>query len=621
MDNIVKLKSYRSFRIPVEPTDKISMVILKSDGQALDDKEIKWDITNVSLSGIAFESGIEITYGSILELELSYKSFVFQASSKVTRAHPIFNVFGEVESYQYGIEFFTGDQESGRDFISHFISSFSTKRLKKHLINLLINESRINTFTDGQKLSLSLSLFTDMKQFKGMESFLKTIFLECCRSCKSDVANVFILNDSRDSLYKLNLDDLSKEKICTLNDQAMINELLTTKRFKTVKSIGHLSLETFPTVSVNEKGEEFRHALFFPLEDSQGKTFGFFEFINFDADKSYTEADLSTIELFSNIFTMCYGNLDKSEFVNYLDDGIKYRNSSELIGKSKSIDVVQEFIQDQGDHGENVLIEGRHGVGKIHIAKNIHDNSATNKMAIGTIHCNEIESSSEFTLSIYGDSDHVGKLELYSGGTLILHEPSLLKKEDQETLLKALKDRTDIRVITTSTFSLEEICQEGSFNSELYEVLSKNYFFVPNLIDRKEDIPYLVNHFLDLLCLSYGLPSKRISSHVMDIFTNYNWPGNIQELRTTIERLVNYYPYVRFLDELPQKEFPIIGEYPRQAGIYDDIFSDNEEVINQTTLLEELIVNFCSANKLTREEFDRLYPSNEKEYSEVKKAS
>lgn len=622
MENIVKLKSYRSFRIPVNSTDKIYMSILKSDGLAINDEDMKWNITNVSLSGIAFQSGVEFKYGSILEIELRYKSFIFHACSKVARAKPVYNVFGEVESYQYGVEFFTGDQENGREFISHFISSFSTKRLKKHLINLLINESRINTFTDGQKLSLSLSLYTDMKQFKGMDSFLKMIFIECCRTCKSDVGNVFILNDGRDKLYKLNLEDLTKERFCSLNDQYMINELLSSRKYKTVKSIGHLSLETFPSVSVNSKGEEFRHALFFPLQDSQGKTYGFFEFINFDASKSYTEGDLSTIELFSSIFTMCYGQLDKSEFVNHLDDSVDYRDSSVLVGRSKGIDVVQEFVQDQGNHVENVLIEGRHGVGKIHIAKNIHENSSTSKMAIGTIHCNQIVSNSEFSLSLYGDSEHVGKLELYSGGTIILHEPSLLKLEDQRTLLGALKERPDIRVISTSTDCLKDKCEEQLFDEELYTILCNNYFFVPDLVDRKEDIPYLVNHFLDLFCSKYGVPSKRISSHVTDIFLNYSWPGNIQELKTTIERLVNYYPYVRFLDELPQKEFPIIGEYPRQAGIYDEIIKGNREEVNQDELLESLIVNFCEANKITREEFDRLYPAkSEAESPAIKKAS
>ncbi len=607
MNNIVKLKSYRSFRIPVTEGDRISMQILKYNGNTVDYQSSSWKLSNVSLSGVAFESNLDFEIDSVLELDFRFKSFSFHVSSKVARVIPKYNVFGEVESYLYGMEFYTEDQDNGKEFISSFISSFSTKRLKKHLISLLINESRINTFSDGQKLSLSLSLFLDMKQFKGISDFLKVVFKECCRFSHSEVGKIFLLNKKKDTLYNYDIEKEEFYKYSTLENQNLANEVLAQKSFKIIRSSGSLNLDNFPSMPLNKKGEDYSSALYFPVLDSQGKASGFFEFINFDKNKSYSERDLSAIELFSNIFTLCFGDLDKTEFVSHLEDDIGYVDTSKMVGRSKGIDIVDEFIHGQGSHIENVLIEGSHGVGKIHIGKSIHHNSATRKMPIGTIFCESILDETDLSLQLKGDSEHVGKLELYSGGSLVIHEPSALNKVCQRELLSILKERTDIRLISTSTASLVEECDSGKFDRELYEFLSKSYFHVPDLKDRKEDIPCLVNHFLDLLCSQYGLPSKRVSEFVMETFEDYSWPGNIEELKVTTERLINYYPYLRYLDDLPQKEFPIIGEYPRQSGVISEIIKDASHEIDLSAVREGIISNYCKAQGISREEYDKIY--------------
>lgn len=607
MNNIVKLKSYRSFRIPVADGDKIHMNIIKYNGNLVNYDSNSWKLTNVSLSGVAFESGMNFEKDGILELEFKFKGHHFHVSSKVARFIPKYNVFGEVESYLYGIEFFTEDQDNGKEFISSFISSFSTRRLKKHLISLLINESRINTFTDGQKLSLSLSLFLDMKQFKGISDFLKMIFKESCRFSKSEVGKIFLLNRKRDYLYTYDIDKEEFHKYSSLENQNLANEILTKKSFKIIRSSGDLNLDNFPSMPLNKTGDDYSSALYFPVLDSQGKACGFFEFINFDKSKSYSERDLSVIELFSNIFTLCFGDLDKTEFVSHLEDNIGYIDNSVIIGRSKGMDNVNEFIHGQGSHVENVLIEGSHGVGKIHIGKSIHHSSARSKMPVGALFCESIIDEKDLEVQLMGDLDHVGKIELYSGGSLIIHEPSELSIGCQKLLYKILKNREDIRLITTSTSSLLKICEKDKFNKDLYSFLSENYFHVPDLKDRREDIPLLVNHFLDLLCSQYGLPSKRVSTFVMDTFENYSWPGNIEELKVTTERLINYYPYLRFLDDLPQKEFPIIGEYPRQSGIVYNILKDATHELDIALIKEGVIASYCEAQGITREEYDESY--------------
>ncbi|WP_096909299.1 AAA-type ATPase lid domain-containing protein [Halobacteriovorax marinus] len=611
MNNIVKLKSYRSFRIPVSDSDKISMQILKYNSKTVDYPSSAWKLSNVSLSGVAFESSLKFESDGVLELEFKFKGHTFHVCSKVARSIPNYNVFGEVESFIYGVEFFTEDQDNGKEFISSYISSFSTRRLKKHLINLLINESRINTFSDGQKLSLSLSLFLDMKQFKGIGDFLRVVFKECCRFSHSDIGNIYLLNMKKDSLYLYDMEKEEFHRYSGLENQVLANDILDQKSFKIIRSNGKLNLENFPSTPMSEDGVEFSSALYFPLLDSQGKCCGFFEFINFDKNKSFSERDLSAIELFSNVFTLCFGDLDKTEFVSHLEDNIGYVDNAKLIGRSKGIDVVDEFIHGQGAHVENVLIQGSNGVGKIHIGKSIHHRSATSNMPIGTLLCETIIDRADLELQLIGDEEHVGKLELYSGGSLIIHEPSALSKSCQDFLFETLSKRSDVRLITTTTKSLIDKCDNNLFSRDLYEFLSRNFISVPDLSERKEDIGPLVNHFLDLLCSQYGLPSKRVSNYVMRTFESYSWPGNIEELKVTIERLINYYPYLRYLDELPEKEFPIIGEYPRQSGIVKEVMLDATHELDLTAVKEGIITNYCKAHGLTREEYDNLYAKEE----------
>jgi transcriptional regulator with GAF, ATPase, and Fis domain len=611
MENIAKLKSYRSFRIPVKSSDKVYLNLVRYDGVGLSDEHIKWELQNVSLTGVAFQTSTKFELDSILEIELKYKRYHFEASAKIIRITPIFNEFSEIESYQYGVEFFTQDQENCRDFISHFISGFSTKRLKKHLINLLINESRINTFTDGQKLSLSMNLFTDMKQFKGMDNFLKMIFSECCRIANSEQGNIFILSKHRNKLFKMNLDDQSKTDFCNLEREDFMNEVLSKKRYKVVKSLGHLSLDTFPSSTISAEGVEFKHALYFPMTDTQGKVYGVFEFINFKSSKGYTDKDLGTIEMFSNIFTMCYEGLDKGEFVRHLVDDFDNRNKSQLIGDSEGIDKISEFIQSSKGDQSNILIEGNHGVGKIHVAKNIHEQSKSSNMSFGQIHCEGISTSSDLSLILLGDKEKVGRLELYSGGTILLHEPTFLSLDIQRQLNTELLKRSDIRIIATSIHSLNELVDSGEFDQGLFETISKNYFYVDDLKNRIEDIPLLINYFLDYYCSMYGLPSKRVCPKVMNVFSRYDWPGNVAELQRTIERFVNYYPYIRFLDELPQKEFPIIGHFARQISL----FKNNRELVenlDMDLLKDKFIERYCSDHNLSRAEFFKKFPDDNK---------
>ncbi|WP_127715967.1 sigma 54-interacting transcriptional regulator [Halobacteriovorax sp. HLS] len=619
MENIAKLKSYRSFRIPVKSTDNIYLSLMKCDGILLSDEHVKWELQNVSLTGVAFQSSAKFDESAVLEIELKYKRFRFNASAKIIRITPLYNEFSEIVNYLYGVEFFTQDQENGRDFISHFISGFSSKRLKRHLINLLINESNINTFSDGQKLALSMNLFQDMKQFKGMESFLSMIFNECCRISNSECANIFILNKKRDKLLKLDISDNSRREFCSLEGQDLINEVLSKKRYKIIRTSGHLSLRTFPSLAVDSKGQDFKHALFFPMLDSQKNVCGFFEFINFQSERGYTDRDLGVIEIFSSIFTMCYENLDKSEYVDHLVENFEFTNNGEIVATQKNGDKISEFIESTKSSRDNILIQGSHGVGKIHLAKKIHEQSDSANMSFGQIHCESI-GSNDIRLLLLGDDENVGRLELYSGGTLLIHEPTKLSLENQKVLREELSKREDIRIIVTTVFNLEKLSLAGEFDTPLLDIISVNDFFLEDLKERKSDIPYLINHFLDLYCHNYGLPAKRVSPQVMEVLKNYTWPGNVGELERTVERLVNYYPYIRFIDELPQKEFPVIGQYARQFGLFRDLEIDFSKVDNDK-LKSVIISRFCDSHGLTESEFLELYPELEQKLEDLENVS
>lgn len=226
-----------------------------------------------------------------------------------------------------------------------------------------------------------------------------------------------------------------------------------------------------------------------------------------------------------------------------------------FIGKSEPMQKVFSLIRQVADTTSTVLITGESGTGKELVAKAVHFNSARKDRAFVTVNCGALPETlleSELFGHMKGSftgaiSNKQGLFEAANGGTIFLDEISATTPALQIKLLRVLQDRTfmrvggtteikvDVRVIAASNKDLMEEVGKGVFREDLYYRLNVLPIQIPPLRDRKEDIPLLIEFFLEKL--AQGKPRKKITPETLKLLTSHRWPGNVRELENTVERL------------------------------------------------------------------------------------
>ena len=230
----------------------------------------------------------------------------------------------------------------------------------------------------------------------------------------------------------------------------------------------------------------------------------------------------------------------------------------QIIGESKSIKAIHELIDKVAQSEARVLITGKSGTGKELVAHQIHERSLRQKFSFVEVNCAAIpaelieselfgHTKGSFTSAI---KDRQGKFEAANGGTLFLDEIADMSLAAQAKVLRALEENkvqrvgsekhitVDVRVITATNKDLKKEIEKGSFREDLYHRLAVILIDVPTLSTRKDDIPLLVNHFVEIICKEQGIESKSFSKESISLLQDYNWSGNIRELRNVIERLI-----------------------------------------------------------------------------------
>ncbi len=229
-----------------------------------------------------------------------------------------------------------------------------------------------------------------------------------------------------------------------------------------------------------------------------------------------------------------------------------------MIGQSRSMQAVFDFIQDIAPSEATILITGETGTGKGLAAKAIHSQSPRCDGPFVVVNCGSIpEHLMESELfghqkGAFTDAKETkkGRLELAHGGTLFLDEIGEISMRMQIDLLRVLEDRVfyrvggtqpieaDFRVITATNRNLEEAIANESFREDLFYRLNVISFIMPPLRERKEDIPLLVEHFIHRFSQETNRPIDGIGREALDEMMLYDWPGNVRELQNAVERAV-----------------------------------------------------------------------------------
>jgi two-component system, NtrC family, nitrogen regulation response regulator NtrX len=230
----------------------------------------------------------------------------------------------------------------------------------------------------------------------------------------------------------------------------------------------------------------------------------------------------------------------------------------EMVGVSHSIQKIKDTIEKVAPTDARVLITGENGVGKELVARWIHEKSNRHANQIVEVNCAAIpgelieselfgHEKGSFTSAI---KQRIGKFEQASGGTLFLDEIGDMSLNAQAKVLRALQEgkitrvgadkdiNVDVRVIAATNKDLLKEVDEKLFRLDLYHRLGVIIIHVPSLNERKEDIPHLVDYFLEVVAAEYGQPKKAITKDAIAALQEHNWTGNIRELRNVVERLI-----------------------------------------------------------------------------------
>lgn len=237
--------------------------------------------------------------------------------------------------------------------------------------------------------------------------------------------------------------------------------------------------------------------------------------------------------------------------------GNKYRYHN-LIGKSKKMQQVYHLLSKVANSESTILIQGENGTGKEMVAKAIHYNSPRKDAVFMAVNCSAFNDNlldSELFGHVKGAftgaiKDKKGVFEVTNGGTLFLDEIGDTSPSMQVKLLRILQEGTympvgattpkkvNVRVVAATNKNLKEMIAKGEFREDLYYRINVINVALPALRERQEDIPVLMDFFIQKRCEEVGLPLKTFSKKCLEKMLDHSWPGNVRELQNEVERLV-----------------------------------------------------------------------------------
>jgi len=311
--------------------------------------------------------------------------------------------------------------------------------------------------------------------------------------------------------------------------------------------------------------------------------------------------------------------ISRSLSTKALEQEVKYRREEmdknfdfgNIIGKSKLMKEIFKVVKQIADSKSTALIMGESGTGKELISRAIHYNSNRKNYPFVTINCAAIPETlieselfghekGAFTNAI---ERKLGRCEVANQGTLFLDEIGELSLATQAKTLRFLEEKefnrvggsktikVDVRLITATNKDLNQLIKKGSFREDLYYRINVVPIVIPPLRDRKEDIPVLIDHFINKFNIENNKTVKGFSKEALELMMQYEWPGNVRELENLVERVIA----LTFNEHIQSSELPLsFKNIPKINGLKESVldgkvsFIQAEEEFEREVILDAL---------------------------------
>ena len=255
------------------------------------------------------------------------------------------------------------------------------------------------------------------------------------------------------------------------------------------------------------------------------------------------------------LIMICERALETSNLRREISD-LKKRSgeTDELVGMSVAMSQLRQTIEKVAPTNSRVMIVGPSGCGKELTARAIHDQSKRSAGPFVTVNAATI-TPERMEVELFGTEPNgaerkVGALEEAHGGSLYIDEVANMPPETQSRILRVLVDqqfervggakrvKVDVRIISSTSRNLEELIAKGQFREDLYHRLAVIPVVVAGLADRREDIPYLIDHFMKQMARQAGIKPRPLGDDALAVLQAHDWPGNVRQLRNNVERLL-----------------------------------------------------------------------------------
>jgi Nif-specific regulatory protein len=324
---------------------------------------------------------------------------------------------------------------------------------------------------------------------------------------------------------------------------------------------------------------------------TRGHVLGVVEVINKRGDAQFDEHDVDILQVFANLAAIGCANAQVHEDLKRENQGFREGAAQDdpIIGNSAALREVLQLCDRVAATNATVLLLGETGTGKELSARRVHATSPRRGKPFIAINCAALpetlleselfgHEAGAFTGAVVRK---LGRFELADAGTLFLDEIGDISPSTQIKLLRVLQEREfvrvggvktiacDVRIVAATNKNLKKAIESGEFREDLYYRLNVFPVHLPPLRDRREDIPLLVEHYVDRNAREFGWPRPQVTSESMELLCAYRWPGNIREMRNVMERAVLLCDTGKITPENLPKEIagkPMGGEAEAEVG-------------------------------------------------------